>query len=104
MPGDLVLVDPSTIVNHVGDVLVDEERFSTYIKVPEGHVWVTGDNLSHSLDSRTYNALPMGLIMGRLWQLTILISHSGTQDTIFGGLNGSKTPLWMQMVRAIDLF
>ncbi|AJS62888.1 Imp1p [Saccharomyces cerevisiae YJM1573] len=66
MPGDLVLVDPSTIVNYVGDVLVDEERFGTYIKVPEGHVWVTGDNLSHSLDSRTYNALPMGLIMGKI--------------------------------------
>ena len=42
------------------------DRFSTYIKVPEGHVWVTGDNLSHSLDSRTYNALPMGLIMGKI--------------------------------------
>ena len=46
--------------------LLMRSRFGTYIKVPEGHVWVTGDNLSHSLDSRTYNALPMGLIMGKI--------------------------------------
>lgn len=52
MPGDLILSDP-----------MDPE---SYIEVPKGHVWVTGDNLEHSLDSRTYNSLPMGLIKGKI--------------------------------------
>lgn len=37
-----------------------------YIKVPEGHCWVTGDNLSRSLDSRSYGVLPLGLIKGKI--------------------------------------
>lgn len=73
MPGDYILVDPGMrkdIVNYVpnefGSSIIEEDEFNTYIRVPQGHVWVTGDNLSHSLDSRTYNALPMGLIKGKI--------------------------------------
>lgn len=54
MPGDTVLVDPSA-----GD-------YETYIKVPKGHCWVTGDNLDVSLDSRSYGALPLALIKGKV--------------------------------------
>lgn len=92
MPGDIILLDPSR--GHVDELhrvgaLYDEhtkvpleDRFSDlqrssqkgwdrdpydmYIVVPEGHVWVTGDNLSDSVDSRTYNVLPMGLIGGKI--------------------------------------
>lgn len=96
MPGDVVLIDPSyksieslnEIVN--GDSALDsdsnsnskfESRFKEikvskngydrnpydqYIIVPEGHVWLTGDNLSDSVDSRTYSVLPMGLIGGKI--------------------------------------
>ena len=71
MPGDLILVDPGVkkdLVNYSRseEAMDDNEEFRTYIRVPKGHVWVTGDNLSHSLDSRTYNALPMGLIKGKI--------------------------------------
>ena len=34
-------------------------------QVPEGHCWVTGDNLPESRDSRTYGPLPLGLIKGK---------------------------------------
>ncbi|CAN6670980.1 mitochondrial inner membrane protease subunit 1 [Trichomonascus vanleenenianus] len=54
MPGDIVLVDPSA-----GD-------YDRFIQVPEGHCWVTGDNLPESLDSRSYGPLPMGLIKGKI--------------------------------------
>lgn len=54
MPGDLVLVDPSG-----GD-------YDNYIQVPKGHCWVTGDNLSQSLDSRSYGVLPLALIKGKV--------------------------------------
>ncbi|CAR25784.1 hypothetical protein ZYGR_0A03530 [Zygosaccharomyces rouxii] len=71
MPGDVILVDPSmgTQLDRLPsdvDEIDEDENFNTYIKVPKGHVWVTGDNLSHSLDSRTYNSLPMGLIRGKI--------------------------------------
>lgn len=35
------------------------------IQVPEGHVWVEGDNLSWSRDSRFFGPVPMALIKGR---------------------------------------
>ncbi|KAI8882729.1 mitochondrial inner membrane protease subunit 1 [Backusella circina FSU 941] len=54
MPGDNICVDPTL-----------KER--EYINVPTGHVWVGGDNLSNSTDSRSYGPVPMGLIKGRVF-------------------------------------
>lgn len=63
MPGDLILVDPS-LNSENGST--SEESLNQYIEVPKGHCWVTGDNLAHSLDSRSYNSLPLGLIKGKI--------------------------------------
>lgn len=35
--------------------------------VPRGHVWLEGDNLSNSYDSRYYGAVPIGLVTGRVF-------------------------------------
>ncbi|KAI8582800.1 hypothetical protein K450DRAFT_224846 [Umbelopsis ramanniana AG] len=56
MEGDHVCEDPT---------LREIER--KYIDVPEGHVWLSGDNLSNSNDSRTYGPVPYGLIRGRVF-------------------------------------
>lgn len=54
MPGDYIMVDPAA-------------GKQDFIKVPEGHCWLTGDNLSQSLDSRSYGVVPLALIKGRIF-------------------------------------
>lgn len=68
MPGDIILVDPSSSskLTTTPSESIKHDGFNKFIKVPEGHVWVTGDNLCHSLDSRSYSVLPMGLIRGKI--------------------------------------
>lgn len=63
MAGDVIQVDPSKAYGK-------EKEESVFIKVPAGHCWVTGDNLSTSLDSRTYGVLPLALIKGKIFAVT----------------------------------
>ncbi|CAL2253540.1 unnamed protein product [Prunus armeniaca] len=84
--GDLVLVrspnDPRKIVTKrilgmEGDQVtffVDpkhSDRSRTTV-VPKGHVWIQGDNIYSSFDSRTYGAVPYGLIQGKVFCRKIL--------------------------------
>ncbi|XP_060530524.1 mitochondrial inner membrane protease subunit 1 [Cylas formicarius] len=39
--------------------------FSSYERIPIGHVWLQGDNYTNSTDSRSYGPVPIGLIKGR---------------------------------------
>lgn len=68
MPGDVILVDPSSSssITNSPAMCIQNDGFNKFVQVPEGHVWVTGDNLSHSLDSRSYSWLPMALIKGKV--------------------------------------
>lgn len=36
------------------------------VKVPTGHVWIQGDNLTHSLDSRQYGPVPLAMVRGKV--------------------------------------
>jgi len=97
MPGDLILIDPSMDSPNFNNINKDEggknnnsvkqvdnhESFNKFIKVPEGHCWVTGDNLAHSLDSRTYNSLPLGLIKGKI------IAANDFNEPFWGGSKGN---------------
>ncbi|KAJ1530358.1 hypothetical protein ONE63_005270 [Megalurothrips usitatus] len=40
--------------------------FLSLSKIPEGHMWLEGDNASVSKDSRVYGPVPQGLIVGRI--------------------------------------
>ncbi|CCH44674.1 Mitochondrial inner membrane protease subunit 1 [Wickerhamomyces ciferrii] len=86
MPGDIILIDPS-MENKKDDKskfdVDNKESFNKFIKVPEGHCWVTGDNLAHSLDSRTYNSLPLGLIKGKI------IAANDFNQPFWGGERGN---------------
>ena len=43
-----------------------QEQQQEWIRVPKGYLWVTGDNLSNSSDSRLYGPVPIGLVRGKI--------------------------------------
>ncbi|KAJ1971996.1 hypothetical protein H4R35_004933 [Dimargaris xerosporica] len=53
MPGDQICIDP-------------RDPGSKVIEIPPGHVWLQGDNMKHSVDSRYYGPIPMGLLQGKV--------------------------------------
>ncbi|KAJ1555020.1 hypothetical protein HK405_003436 [Cladochytrium tenue] len=74
MPGDTVLRDPTLsttdfiVVRTAALVALCFLCFEGLTKpyVPPGHVWLQGDNMSNSTDSRVYGPVPMGLLRGRV--------------------------------------
>ncbi|KAK0465376.1 signal peptidase I family protein [Desarmillaria tabescens] len=56
LPGDVICVDPT------GQLAPSTE----HVVVPSGHVWLSGDNFSHSRDSRSYGPVPIALIQGKV--------------------------------------
>ncbi|PWY94286.1 LexA/Signal peptidase [Aspergillus sclerotioniger CBS 115572] len=58
LPGDFVCRDLA-FSRDVG-------REGEMIQVPEGHIYLGGDNLPWSRDSRNYGPVPMGLINGKI--------------------------------------
>lgn len=43
---------------------VDQSPAPRWLRIPEGHCWIEGDNGSHSLDSHMYGSVPMALLEG----------------------------------------
>lgn len=77
--GDIVIAkspsDPKSsickrVIGLEGDkILADNppDIFKSRNYVPTGHVWLEGDNLENSTDSRCYGPVPYGLIRGRIF-------------------------------------
>ncbi|XP_047342236.1 mitochondrial inner membrane protease subunit 1 [Impatiens glandulifera] len=80
-PGDIVLVrSPENprrmVVKRIlamgGDTITfqvdprNSERCRTIV-VPKGHVWIQGDNIYLSKDSRSFGPVPYGLIKGKVY-------------------------------------
>ena len=74
MPGDYVVRDPplsptvggAPIPGKPGQDMTAPREEPMMVQVPEGHVWLAGDNLPYTRDSRTYGPLPMALITGKV--------------------------------------
>lgn len=91
-PGDIVFVrspvDPNKIVTKriVG---VEGDRVTFFeprtgdtchtVVVPKGHVWIQGDNLYASRDSRQFGPVPYGLIQGKAFFRVMLTFKSSSE-------------------------
>ncbi|XP_063044926.1 mitochondrial inner membrane protease subunit 1 [Engraulis encrasicolus] len=76
--GDIVIVrspsDPrinicKRVIGLEGDKVCTSspgDIFQSHTWVPKGHVWLEGDNLRNSTDSRSYGPVPYALIRGRV--------------------------------------
>jgi len=80
--GDIVIArspaDPHKIVcKRIVGTPGDKIRVNfSHVTVPEGHIWLEGDNKDDSTDSRTYGAVPQALVLGkafcRIWPLNAI--------------------------------
>ncbi|MCO5585311.1 hypothetical protein L7F22_039244 [Adiantum nelumboides] len=76
LAGDTILIDPRTEVqedhhlqwtaNKNAITINKQKNEPRYIVIPPGHVWLTGDNMANSTDSRDYGPVPLGMIRGRV--------------------------------------
>lgn len=72
--GDLVVYtspkDPhefliKRLIAEEGDIIHTEGRYyKSVVRIPQGHIWVEGDNWDNSVDSNNYGAIPKGLVSG----------------------------------------
>ena len=56
MPGDIVCANPTE----------SEESARKFVKVPRNCVWLQGDNLDQSRDSRNYGPVPIPMLQGKV--------------------------------------
>lgn len=70
LPGDTVCVDPSG----------ERGRVEEWCKVPQGHVWLAGDNTSNSTDSRDYGPVPIAMVRGRVLAKVNALPISAQQE------------------------
>ncbi|KAF2452065.1 LexA/Signal peptidase [Karstenula rhodostoma CBS 690.94] len=70
MPGDFVSVLSGGRENEDLGKADDEGDWANVkeevVRVPEGHVWLAGDNLDWSRDSRVFGAVPLNLVRGKV--------------------------------------
>lgn len=67
----IVALEGDTVEVNPGAIRVDADGAAKgagtkFVKVPPGHCWLQGDNLSNSTDSRDYGPVPMALVQARV--------------------------------------
>lgn len=69
------------------------------IKVPEGHLFMMGDNRNHSFDSRFWGALPIERIMGKLTMIWISCEESESYSSF---LCSAKDLRFDRLFKSVD--
>lgn len=90
LPGDTVEIKGGSVyVNGIkldetylhGDTTDCQPRACDPVEVPEGHVFVLGDNRAHSSDSRYFGVVDIDSIVGKAWITYWPIGHIGSVPT-----------------------
>ncbi|KAH9812657.1 mitochondrial inner membrane protease subunit 2-like [Teratosphaeria destructans] len=84
LPGDTVILDRKRrpVRARDGADLPESaswDRWGGKCRVPEGHVWVEGDNWRSTRDSNTYGPISMSLVHGKAVQLVWPLKDFGTK-------------------------
>lgn len=65
--GDIVEVEPRrSNITWSADSDTVRPLEGRFVRIPKGHVWLAGDNLSNSTDSRTYGPVPIAMVRGKV--------------------------------------
>ncbi|KAG2203661.1 hypothetical protein INT46_004295 [Mucor plumbeus] len=64
-------IDPKCIITKrimalPGDTIIPLRKKDEIVSVPEGHVWIEGDEAFHSRDSNSFGTVPIGLINAKV--------------------------------------
>jgi signal peptidase I len=106
LPGDEVIVKQSQYrASHfVGKTQkATAKRRRSLHKVPDGHVWLEGDNSSNSHDSRSYGAIPASMVLGRV---ILRVWPPGTDPILERAMGPKSTsklgqPRWASQASAV---
>jgi len=63
-----------------GDKIVPLRKKDQLVPVPEGHVWIEGDEAFHSRDSNSFGTVPIGLIEAKVTYILWPPSRFGPVD------------------------
>jgi signal peptidase I len=58
--------DDDEVVRAMDPMVARRRGEEKWVKVPKGHVWLAGDNMANSTDSRTYGPVPTAMIKGKV--------------------------------------
>lgn len=79
-------------------VFTRRQRDNEHVRIPRGHVWLAGDNLSNSTDSRAYGPVPLALVKGKVLARVgpgrVLIAN-GARAEIGSGTQVWPNPKWI---------
>lgn len=99
LPGDTIEIkDGSVFVNGTkidepylhGDTTDCQPRACAPVVVPEGEIFVLGDNRAHSSDSRYFGTVKISAVVGKAWITYWPIGHIGKVPTAdYDELNGN---------------
>ncbi|GAN09221.1 mitochondrial inner membrane protease subunit 2 [Mucor ambiguus] len=78
-------IDPKCIITKrimalPGDTIVPLRKKDQTVPVPEGHVWIEGDEAFHSRDSNSFGTVPIGLIEAKVTYVLWPPSRFGPVD------------------------
>ncbi|KAI8331433.1 mitochondrial inner membrane protease subunit 2 [Choanephora cucurbitarum] len=75
-------IDPKCIITKrimalPGDTIVPLRNKNEVVRVPEGHVWIEGDEAFHSRDSNSFGTVPINLIEAKVTRILWPLSRFG---------------------------